>query len=609
MCCSLIVEVEAKKQNLLSESPCARMAARLLGRRLCVESRALMPYLVSLARLSTALPTCYRKSALPLGLVEPDEEKFVVRSPWPSVTVPEINLAEWVWELAPQHAESTALVCGLTGHSLTYLEAKNMAQKFGSALLRMGAQRGDVVCLLLPNMPEFPVLFLGAVGAGFTVSTCKTTLRPEELAVRLENCQAKWLVTAAEVLAGVRQAKSSYTNLENVILVDAEEQGCICLKAMLMDEDGSLYESQPATDVHKEVAAMSFSSGTTGPPKGVLLSHFNMVAAGVQMLAPGPGPSMDCGSQQISLAYLPFSHIYSMAVVMIAQLRLGHRLITLPHYDEHLFTRALSNFKPTVLHLVPPILAFLANNRAVKPEHLKQVKLVMGGAAHFCPTLVQGFLAKLPPGVQLLQGFAMSETSGLTHCQALGGSEGGIGSLLPNTMAKLVDWETGETVGPGNRGELCVSGPQVMLGYHRNSRATKRQLQNHWLHTGDVATYDASSNQFVIIDRLREMIKVKGVSVAPSEIEDVVRDHPGIIDAAVVGVPDEMTGERPRAYCIRRKVNVQEVEVMRWVEERLPSHMKLGTVMFVDSLPKNSTGKTLRRQLRVQVFKGSFGGF
>lgn len=148
-----------------------------------------------------------------------------------------------------------------------------------------------------------------------------------------------------------------------------------------------------------------------------------------------------------------------------------------------------------------------------------------------------------------------------------------------------------------------------MLGYHRNSRATKRQLQNHWLHTGDVATYDASSNQFVIIDRLREMIKVKGVSVAPSEIEDVVRGHPGVIDAAVVGVPDEMTGERPRAYCIRRKVNVQEVEVMRWVEERLPSHMKLGTVMFVDSLPKNSTGKTLRRQLRVQVFKGSFGGF
>jgi len=563
----------------------------------------------SLARLSTALPTCYRKSALPLGIVEPEEERLVVRSPWPPVMVPEMNLAEWVWELAPQYADSTALVCGLTGHSLTFLEAKTMAQNFGSALLRMGAQRGDVICLLLPNMPEFPVVFLGAVGAGLTVTTCKTSLRPEELAVRLESCQARWLVTTVEALAGVRQAKNSCTSLENVILVDAEEQDCISLDSVLRDEDGSLYESRPPTDVHKEVAAMPFSSGTTGPPKGVLLSHFNMVAAGAQLLSPGPCPTLDGSSQQISLAVLPFSHIYSMAVVMIAQLRLGHRLITLPHYDEHLFIRALSNYKPTVLHLVPPILTFLANSRVVKPQHLQQVKLVTGGAAHFCPSLVQGFLAKLPPGVQLLQGFGMSETSGLTHCQVEGGSGGGIGCPLPNTLAKLVDWETGETVGPGSRGELCVSGPQVMLGYHRNSRATKRHLQEHWLHTGDVATYDAASNQFVVVDRLREMIKVKGVSVAPSEIEDVVRDYPGVIDAAVVGVPDEMTGERPRAYCIRRNINVQEGEVMRWVEERLPPHMKLGTVMFVDSLPKNSMGKTLRRQLRVQVFKGSFGGF
>ena len=591
---------------MISDSLLARMAARLLS---LLENRAVMLDLVSLARLSTALPTCYRKSALPLGIVEPGEERLVVRSPWPPVTVPEMNLAEWVWELAPQYADSTALVCGLTGHSLTYFEAKSMAQNFGSSLLRMGAQRGDVVCLLLPNMPEFPVVFLGAVGAGLTVTTCKTSLRPEELAVRLESCQARWLVTTVEALAGVRQAKNSYTSLENVILIDAEEQDCISLDAMLRDEDGSLYESRSPTDVHKEVAVMPFSSGTTGPPKGVLLSHFNMVAAGAQMLSPAFCPTLDGSSQQVSLAVLPFSHIYSMAVVMIAQLRLGHRLITLPHYDEHLFTRALSNYKPTVLHLVPPILTFLANSRVVKPQHLQQVKLVTGGAAHFCPSLVQGLLAKLPPGVQLLQGFGMSETSGLTHCQVEGGSGGGIGCPLPNTMAKLVDWETGETVGPGSRGELCVSGPQVMLGYHRNSRATKRHLQDHWLHTGDVATYDAASDQFVVVDRLREMIKVKGVSVAPSEIEDVVRDHPGVIDAAVVGVPDEMTGERPRAYCIRRNINVQEVEVMRWVEERLPSHMKLGTVMFVDSLPKNSMGKTLRRQLRVQVFKGSFGGF
>jgi len=286
----------------------------------------------------------------------------------------------------------------------------------------------------------------------------------------------------------------------------------------------------------------------------------------------------------------------------------GMKIITLPKFDPEMYIRALSTYKPTLVNLVPPLVSFLSSDNSVKAQHLASVKTVTGGAAPFGPTMISKFLAKCSPNKPKFQeGFGMTESSPVTHVQPLNDSYlGGCGFPVPNTMAKIVDLETGEPLPPDQDGELCVSGPQVMLGYHRNRRATKNTVKEGWLHTGDVARY-REDGQFVIVDRLKELIKVKGHQVAPSELEDLIRQHEGVVEVAVTGIPDERAGELPRAYVIRKNRKVQEQDIMKFVAAHVAPHKKLGGVMMVDSLPKNQTGKVLRRELKAQVFKGSFG--
>eukprot|EP00090_Calanus_glacialis_P002519 TRINITY_DN11894_c0_g1_i1.p1 TRINITY_DN11894_c0_g1~~TRINITY_DN11894_c0_g1_i1.p1 ORF type:complete len:334 (-),score=99.54 TRINITY_DN11894_c0_g1_i1:118-996(-) len=289
-------------------------------------------------------------------------------------------------------------------------------------------------------------------------------------------------------------------------------------------------------------------------------------------------------------------------------LYMGLKVVTLPKFEPDMYVKALITYRPTLLNLVPPLCSFLASDHNVKSQHLSSVKFVTGGAAPFGPTMISNFMAKCAPNeVKFQEGFGMTESSPVTHVQPKkDGFLGGCGFPVPNTMAKVIDLETGELLPPGEDGELCVSGPQVMLGYHRNKRATKNTVKDGWLHTGDVARY-REDGQYVIVDRLKELIKVKGYQVAPSELEDLIRQHEGVVDVAVTGVPDERAGELPRAYVIRKNRKVQELDIIKFVAAHVAPHKKLGGVMMVDSLPKNQTGKVLRRELKAQVFKGSFG--
>jgi len=537
-----------------------------------------------------------------------------VSSPWPDVVVPEVNLADFVWENVEHHAANDALVCGMSGRSYSYAVAHSVSKKFGSALLRMGAKKGDVIGMVLPNIPEFPLVFLGAAGVNVSVTTMNPTYRPEELAKQLENSGAKYIVTLSMFLQNVKQACDIYGKMEKIIIIGEEKapDGCESFLQMIHGEDGSLYGLDKSCDPHTDIVALPYSSGTTGPPKGVCLSHYNLVANIMQTLAPGIMPIVeykDCGVQETNLAVLPFFHIYAMCLVMLFNLRAGHKLVTLPKFEPESFLKALVTHKPTFLNLVPPLVSFLATNPAVKPSHLSSVTFVTGGAAPFGPALIEQFMEKIQPNViAFREGFGMTECSPLCHIQpAEGAVLGACGCPTPNTIAKIVDLETGEALGPGEQGELCVSGPQVMMGYYNNQSATEKTVVDGWLMTGDIAIYD-ETKQFTIVDRLKELIKVKGLQVAPSELEDLIRRHSGVLDVAVVGVPDERAGELPRAYVVRKNRNVSEQSIIDYVAERVSAHKKLGAgVMFVETLPKNQTGKVLRRELKAQVFKGSFG--
>lgn len=570
----------------------------------------------SIRSIATSAKLPHAGSPLPTGMIRPGDEDLIVRSPWPQVDIPETNLANFVWENMEHYADKEALVCGMTGRSYSFAMAHGMAKKFGSALLRMGGRKGDVFGMVLPNIPEFPIAFLGAAGVGITVTTMNPSYRPEEIAKQLENSGAKFVLTIGMFLQNVKQAADIYKGIEKIIVLGMEEtpSSCISFQDLVVGDDGSLYDQDKTCDPHNDVVVMPFSSGTTGPPKGVCLTHYNLVANCIQAKLPGVMPlalknMLDHGVQETTVAVLPFFHIYSMELIMLLNLRIGTKIVTLPKFEPEMYLKSLVTYKPTVLNLVPPLVGFLATQPVVKATHLSSVKVVTGGAAPFGPALIEKFMEKVAPNViEFREGFGMTESSPLTHIQPEEGAVlGGCGCPVSNTIAKVIDTETGALLGPGEAGELCVSGPQVMKEYFNNSEATNKTIIDGWLHTGDIATYD-ESKQFVIVDRLKELIKVKGLQVSPSELEDLIRRHPGVLDVAVVGVPDERLGESPRAYVIRKNVNVSEQSIIDYVADKVAPHKKLEQgVMFVDSLPKNQTGKILRRELKAQVFKGSFG--
>jgi len=547
--------------------------------------------------------------------IPPEDEPLIVKSPYSDVEIPEINLADYVWKDVDKWPERTALVCGMTGREYTYEMAHSMSTKFGSALKRLGAKKGDCLCMVVPNIPEFPIAFFGAAGVGVTLTTMNPTYRPEEIARQLENSQAKYILTIGLFLQNIKQACELYGGIEKIIVLgmDDKPDDVLGFIEMVLYEDGSLYDQDRDFNVHEDIVVLPYSSGTTGPPKGVSLTHYNMVANMTQMMHPDVTMMRETSEdhQECTVAVLPFFHIYAMNTIMTVGLQIGAKIVTVPRFEPEMYLKALVTYRPTWLNLVPPLVSFLSTHPMVKADYLKSVVAVTGGAAPFGPALIEKFMEKVKPNgheVEFREGFGMTESSPVSHVQpAKGAVLGGCGHPVPNTLAKIVDIETGEALGPHEDGELLVAGPQVMMGYYRNESATESTIIDGWLHTGDIAKYD-DDGQFLIVDRLKELIKVKGLQVAPSELEDLIRRHPGVNDVAVVGVPDDRAGELPRAYVVRKTRGTLETDIIDWVKERAAPHKHLvAGCMFVETLPKNQTGKILRRELKAQVFKGSFG--
>jgi len=339
-----------------------------------------------------------------------------------------------------------------------------------------------------------------------------------------------------------------------------------------------------------------------------MLSHFN-VGSNIQQLShPGTIKLSVASSdsfQEVLLCVLPFFHIYGMVAIMLAGFDHGAKLVTLPKFESDSFLTALHYHQPTMLHLVPPLVSFLGHNNDWKKEAFHRMHTVFCGAAPLGAAAATKLMDRLDvQGLILQEGFGMTETSPVSHMGPMSGNKiGSCGEAVSRTRLKIVDIATGEALGAGQEGELCVSGPQVMKGYYNNEKATRETVDaDGWLHTGDIAVYD-EDNQFFIVDRLKELIKVKGLQVAPSELEDLLRRHPSVLDVAVIGVEDEMAGELPRAYVVRKKgSSTSAQEIRQFVDSRVAAHKQLkGGLIFIDSIPVSATGKLLRRELKAQL--------
>jgi 4-coumarate--CoA ligase len=358
---------------------------------------------------------------------------------------------------------------------------------------------------------------------------------------------------------------------------------------------GAPLEQQVVIDLDRHSVVLPYSSGTTGLPKGVCLSHRNLVI-NVDQIA----TAAEFQQGETAAAFLPFFHIYGMTVMMNMHLACGGLLVTMPRFDLDLFLRLCQNHKSRRMWIVPPVALALAKHPLVDEFDLSQIDQVFSGAAPMGRELSDAVATRL--NCEMLQGFGMTELSPVSHVTPISGPRSGSSGLaVPNTQCRIVNPETGEGIAPGGEGELWIKGPQVMIGYLNNEKATQDTLTHDgWLKTGDVAIIDQDGYMF-IVDRLKELIKYKGFQVAPAELEAILVAHPNIQDAAVIGKPDDEAGEVPIAFVITIEPAPNEAQIKQYIATTLAHYKKIHQVHFVDEIPKSPSGKILRRLLRQRL--------
>jgi acyl-CoA synthetase (AMP-forming)/AMP-acid ligase II len=524
---------------------------------------------------------------------------------YPDVEIPDLSVPAHVLSAGRARPDAPALVDGLKGDTITHGQLAAYVDRVAAALHARGLRKGDVVAVFCPNTPWYPVVFHGIAAAGCVTSPINSLYTPEEIAFQLRDSGAKVVVTVSPFLERV-QAAVEKAPVDEIVVMDGAEGHASLVDLLSSDAPSVQVDIDPATDL----VTLPYSSGTTGLPKGVMLTHRNLVANVAQMR-----PIMDVheGDERI-IAVLPFFHIYGLTVLMNQGLAIGGAVVTLPRFDLEDFLRTLQDQKITRAFVAPPIVLALAKHPLVDQYDLSSLRTITSGAAPLDEQLALAAQTRLrrgaDTGVTVAQGYGMTELSPVSHSTPDAGMEppggatevpkGSVGYALPNTECRLVDPATGEDAPTGERGELWVRGPQVMKGYLNNPQATADTVDpDGWLHTGDVAIVDAQG-RYTVVDRVKELIKYKGYQVAPAELEAVLLTHPEIADAAVIGVPEAESGEElPKAFVVRTPGSTLTPEaVVEFMAGRVAPHKKIRLVEFIEAVPKSAAGKILRKELK-----------
>ncbi|MEX1006155.1 MAG: AMP-binding protein [Acidimicrobiia bacterium] len=510
-------------------------------------------------------------------------------SPLPSVEIPTEPVTPFVLRRADSLADHPAIVDGPTGRSYTYSQLADGTKRVAGWLAGRGFGHGDVLGILLPNLPEYFMLFHGAATVGGTVTTINPTYGPAEVEFQLEDSAASLLATLPMFVETAMQAAAGTAVSDIIVLGETDEHIPF---ADLMAGDPLVGHAD--IDVANDVVVLPYSSGTTGYPKGVMLTHRNLTAnmaqiEHIQRIEPGV---------ERVIAVLPFFHIYGMQVLMNNVIYRGGTVVTMPRFDLGEFLRILQDHAITIAYLVPPVVLALAKHPMVADYDLSSLRLIFSGAAPLSGELAGEVTQRL--GVPVVQGYGMTELSPVTHSTPEGSSSpSSVGVTISNTETRIVDPATGDDVDAGTDGEVWIRGPQVMKGYLNNPGATAATIDTDgWLHTGDIGHFDTEGFLY-IVDRLKELIKYKGFQVPPAELEGILLSHPAITDAAVIGVPDDEAGEIPKAFVVSAAgVELTAEEVMEYVACHVASYKKVRQVEFIDAIPKSASGKILRKELR-----------
>ncbi|KPP85310.1 MAG: long-chain acyl-CoA synthetase [Rhodobacteraceae bacterium HLUCCO07] len=514
----------------------------------------------------------------------------IITSPYPPVELREVTITTRVFEGLGDDPDRPLLIDGPTGRSVTVGGFVDAVKRLAGGLNARGTGQGAMIALMAPNLPEYCITFHGIAWAGGTVTLINPTYTAHEVRHQLADSGATLLITIPQFLDTAREAVQG-TDVQEIAVI-GEAPGVLSLSDLM----GEAQEAQTPVDIRDHVLALPYSSGTTGLPKGVMLTHWNLAANIDQTMA-----TATTAPGEMTVAFLPFFHIYGLECLANMVLATGGGLVTMPRFDLELFLRLSSEHRTRRMYVVPPVMIALAKHPLVAEYDLSCVEQINSGAAPLGGDVTDRVAARL--ACATTQGYGMTELSPVSHSTPPERARPGASGLtIPNTECRVVDPVTGRDVKTGEEGELWVRGPQVMKGYWKNEKATAKTLDPEgWLHTGDIVRFDAEGFMYVT-DRLKELIKYKGFQVAPAELEAALITHPDVADVGVIGVPDPEAGELPVAFIVPAGKQTPTLETLQSHLEGMLSHYKqVRRIEITDAIPKAASGKILRRVLRERV--------
>lgn len=534
-----------------------------------------------------------------------------------TIDYPDEPLQDGLTRSASKFPEKTAI--HFLGRQVSYLELYESALKFGNYLKSLGISKGDRVAIMLPNCPQNVIAFYGILYAGGVVVQTNPLYTEKELAYQMNDSGARAILTLDILFPRVSKVIGE-TALENVIVtgikdylpfpknvlypfVQKREYGMTVKvehrgRNHLFTEVMKRKQAEPieTLDIQQEdLALLQYTGGTTGAPKGVMLSHRNLIAntemCAAWMYRCEPG-------EEVVLGILPFFHVYGMTTVLVLSVSQGNKMVLVPKFDPATVLKLIDKQSPTLFPGAPTIYIGLLNHPDIGNYDLSSIKACLSGSAPL-PVDIQMQFEKITKG-KLVEGYGLSESSPVTHSNLIWDGKrkkGSVGLPWPDTEAAIFRTGTTELVEQGEVGEIAVRGPQVMKGYWNRPEETAATIKDGWLLTGDLGYMD-EDGYFYVVDRKKDMIIASGYNVYPREIEEVLYEHPAVAECIVAGVPDPYRGETVKAYIVRKQgTDLTEQELNEHCRKSLAAYKVPKLYEFRDELPKTAVGKILRRSL------------
>lgn len=532
----------------------------------------------------------------------PPTDATIFRSKLPDIQIPDhLPLHAYCFQHLAAHRDRPCLIDSASGATLTYADVDLLSRRAAAGLHGLGLRRGEVLMLLLPNCQAFALAFLAASRLGAIVTTANPFHTPAEVAKQAAASAARVVLTES-----CHVPKVVDLNIPIICVDGPLPDGCIPFSDVLSADEAGAPEVEIDPDA---VVALPYSSGTTGLPKGVMLTHRGLVTSVAQQVD-GDNPNLYFHEEDVILCVLPLFHIYSLNSILLCGLRAGAALLIMRRFDVAVMMELVERYKVTIAPFVPPIVVEMVKSPAVDRYDLSSIRTVMSGAAPMGKELQDKLMAKIP-NAKLGQGYGMTEAGPvLSMCLAFAKEpfdvkSGSCGTVVRNAELKIVDPETGLSLPWNQPGEICIRGKQIMKGYLNDPEATERTIDKEgWLHTGDIGFVD-DDDEIFIVDRLKELIKYKGFQVAPAELEAMLIAHPNIADAAVVSMKDDLCGELPVAFVVRSSGSeITEDEIRQHISKQVVFYKRIHRVFFVEAIPKAPSGKILRKDLRAKLAAG-----